>query len=119
MASATESDCIFCRIARGEMGTELIAESDQNVAFRDLSPQAPVHVLIVPRQHFPSLRDVGHDDAAVLADALLLASHVAEEQGLYDGGYRVITNDGPDAGQTVHHLHFHLLGGKELRAGLG
>jgi len=113
------SDCIFCRIARGELGTEFVAESEHNVAFRDLHPQAPVHMLIVPRQHFAALRAVGSDDWHVAADALSLATRVASEYGLYDGGYRVITNDGPDAGQTVPHLHFHLLGGGQLQAGLG
>lgn len=112
-------DCIFCRIARGELGTELVAKSEHNVAFRDLEPQAPVHVLIVPRRHFSALRAVGPEDAAVTADALALATKVAEEHDLLDGGYRVITNDGPDAGQTVFHLHFHVLGGTKLQPGLG
>jgi histidine triad (HIT) family protein len=101
------------------MGTEFVAESEQSVAFRDISPQAPVHLLVVPRRHIPALRDVGPDDAAVTADALALAARVAAEQGLLEGGYRVITNDGPDAGQTVPHLHFHVLGGKPLRTALG
>lgn len=112
-------DCIFCRIVRGELGTEFVATSELSVAFPDLSPQAPVHILIVPRRHYSSLRYIGPDDQAVTADALALAVRVAEQQGLYAGGYRVITNDGPDAGQTVPHLHFHVLGGKPLHAGLG
>ena len=119
MADSLESDCIFCRIARGELGTEFVAESEHNVAFRDLHPQAPVHVLVVPKRHFSGLREIGPEDGEVTADALALASRVASEQGLYDGGYRVITNDGPDAGQTVWHLHFHVLGGAKLQAGLG
>ncbi len=112
-------DCIFCRIVRGELGTEFVAESEHNVVFRDLHPQAPVHVLIVPRKHVAALRAVGPGDGAITADALSLAVRVAEEQGLMQGGYRVITNDGEDAGQTVPHLHFHLLGGGKLQAGLG
>ena len=119
MTDPAETDCIFCRIARGELGTEFVAESEHNVAFRDLHPQAPVHVLIVPRQHFAALREVGRDDLHVTADALSMASRVAAEHGLHEGGYRVITNDGPDGGQTVPHLHFHLLGGGKLQAGLG
>jgi len=114
MAASVADECIFCRIARGELGTEYVAESEHNVAFRDLSPQAPVHVLIVPRRHFAALREIETDDWRVTADALALASEVARNHGLYDGGYRVITNDGPDAGQTVSHLHFHLLGGRQL-----
>jgi histidine triad (HIT) family protein len=119
MIDPAATDCIFCRIVRGEVGTELVAESEHNVAFRDLHPQAPVHVLIVPRRHFAALRDVSSGDWHVTADALSLASRVAAEHDLYGGGYRVITNDGPDAGQTVSHLHFHLLGGGKLQAGLG
>jgi histidine triad (HIT) family protein len=119
MTGPDVADCIFCRIACGDLGTELVAESEHNVAFRDLHPQAPVHVLIVPRRHFAALRDVGGDDWYITADALSLASRVAAEHGLHEGGYRVITNDGPDAGQTVPHLHFHLLGGGKLQAGLG
>ena len=119
MTDSSAEDCIFCRIARGELGTEFVAESEHNVAFRDLHPQAPVHVLVVPRKHFGALRDIGSDDWQITADALALASGVAENLGLLQGGYRVITNDGPDAGQTVPHLHFHLLGGAQLLAGLG
>jgi histidine triad (HIT) family protein len=119
MTGTGTEDCIFCRIARGELGTEFVGESEHCVAFRDLAPQAPVHVLVVPRRHIAALRAVGPEDAAITSDALALATRVAEEQGLYDGGYRVLTNDGADAGQTVPHLHFHVLGGKPLRAGLG
>jgi histidine triad (HIT) family protein len=119
MSEPVEEQCIFCRIVRGELGTEFVAESEHTVAFRDLHPQAPVHVLVVPRRHFAALRAVPAEDAPILSDALLLAARVAAEQGLLDGGYRVIANDGADAGQTVPHLHFHVLGGKTLRAGLG
>jgi len=119
VADASANDCIFCRIVRGELGTEFIAESPHCVAFRDLAPQAPVHVLVVPRRHIPALRAHQASDAEVMADALALAARVAEEQGLLAGGFRVITNDGPDAGQTVPHLHFHVLGGAKLQAGLG
>jgi histidine triad (HIT) family protein len=119
MCDSDTENCLFCRIARGELGTELVAESEHAVAFRDLHPQAPVHVLVVPRRHFAALRSVSGDDSPIVADVLALAARVAAEQGLLDGGYRVITNDGPDAGQTVPHLHFHVLGGTQLQAGLG
>jgi histidine triad (HIT) family protein len=112
-------DCIFCRIARGELGTPFVAESEYNVAFRDLAPQAPTHVLVVPRQHLTSLQDAVPGHADIVADALGLAIEAARREGLLESGYRVITNDGPDAGQTVHHLHFHVLGGATLQAGLG
>jgi histidine triad (HIT) family protein len=111
-------ECIFCRIARGELGTEFVAESEHNVAFRDLAPQAPVHVLVAPRKHFLALRSIETEEGEILADALLLAVRVAVSEGLLEGGYRIITNDGPDAGQTVPHLHFHVLGGRPLRAAL-
>ena len=112
-------DCIFCRIARGELNTTFVAESEHNVAFRDLTPQAPTHVLVVPREHVTALQFAVPERADVVADALALATEVARQEGLLESGYRVITNDGPDAGQTVHHLHFHVLGGTKLQAGLG
>ena len=112
-------DCIFCRIARGDMGTAFVAESRHNVAFRDLAPQAPTHVLVAPRVHLGALQDAVPAHQDVVADALTLAAEVARREGLLESGYRVITNDGPDAGQTVPHLHFHVLGGAKLQAGLG
>lgn len=112
-------DCIFCRIARGELGTPFVAESEHNVAFRDLAPQAPTHVLVVPRLHFAALQEAVPHHADLVADALTLAADVARQEGLLESGYRVVTNDGPDAGQTVRHLHFHVLGGAKLNVGLG
>lgn len=112
-------DCIFCRIARGELGTPLVAESEFNVAFRDLAPQAPTHVLVVPKAHLAALQHATAEHAGILADALALSSEVARREGLLESGYRVITNDGPDAGQSVYHLHFHVLGGAKLQPGLG
>lgn len=117
MADAS-SNCIFCRIARGEIGTEFVAESEHAVAFRDLSPQAPTHVLVVPREHIPDLHHVSSEQQGLVGELLLLAVEVARREGLLDGGYRVLTNDGAHAGQTVPHLHFHVLGGRMLREGL-
>jgi len=105
-------DCIFCRIARGELPARLVYENEQVIAFDDISPQAPVHVLIVPRTHHGSLGD-GVD--AELAAALLLAIPVvAEAAGVTRSGYRVIINTGPDSRQSVSHLHIHVLGGKPM-----
>ena len=118
MPTAAE-ECIFCRIVRGDFGTEFVAETDDAVAFRDLHPQAPTHLLVVPRRHVSALRDLGPDDAALAGRLLLLASRAAEQEGLFGGGYRVITNDGPDAGQTIFHLHVHILGGRPLGALVG
>ena len=113
MATPTKSDCIFCRIASGEMGTEMIAESEMNVAFRDLSPQAPVHVLIVPRKPIPTLDALTEDDESLVGHLFLIALKVAAEEGLADG-YRTVFNNGPDAQQTVYHIHLHLIGGRKM-----
>lgn len=107
-----DENCIFCRIAAGELGTEFVAQSENAVAFDDIAPSAPVHVLVVPKRHISSLRDL--DDPALAGELLTLTSQVAEEKGLLQAGYRVVTNDGPEAGQTVFHLHFHVLGGQKL-----
>lgn len=107
-----DENCIFCRIANGEMGTDFVAQSEYAVAFDDIAPIAPVHVLVTPKRHVSSLREL--DDPMIAADLLALASQVAEERGLFDTGYRVVTNDGEEAGQTVSHLHFHVLGGQRL-----
>ena len=109
------SDCLFCRIAAGDVPATLVAETDRTVAFRDISPQAPTHVLVVPRDHHADLAACAEADPGLLADLLVAAAGVARAEGL-DGGYRVLTNTGPDAGQTVHHLHLHVLGGRPLGA---
>jgi histidine triad (HIT) family protein len=118
-AMSEADNCIFCKIARGEFGTSFVAESDLSVAFRDLDPKAPTHVLVVPRRHIRSLQELGRADAELAADLLSLASEVARREGIVESGYRVLNNNGPDAGQTVLHLHFHVLGGHLLKAGLG
>ncbi len=112
--SDTSNDCIFCKIVAGEFGTEFVAESDLMVAFNDLSPQAPTHVLIVPRRHLASMADLNEGDAALLVDSIKIATLIARKRGLDASGYRLLTNVGPDAGQTIFHLHWHLLGGKPL-----
>ena len=112
------SDCIFCRIVAGEIPAGIVYQDDTVIAFRDLSPQAPIHILVVPREHLASVADL--DDSRIsLAGRLLTAiPRVAAAVGGLDGGYRVIANTGSDAGQTVHHLHLHLLGGRPLGEGL-
>jgi histidine triad (HIT) family protein len=114
----TERDCIFCKIASGEFGTEFVAETETAVAFRDIQPHAPTHVLVIPRRHVASLNELGPDDGGLAAEMLTLAARVARQEGIVDSGYRVLTNNGPDAGQTVFHLHFHVLGGRRLSSGL-
>jgi histidine triad (HIT) family protein len=105
------SGCIFCKIARGEIPSAIIASNDVAVAFRDIKAEAPVHVLVVPREHVASLAEA--NDPEMLGGLLKLASDVARQEAL-EGGYRVVINTGPDAGQTVHHLHAHVLGGRNM-----
>lgn len=112
-----EDDCIFCRIVRGDFGTEFVAQTDNAVAFNDISPLAPTHILVVPRSHIPSLQAL--EDRALAGELLGLAAEVARSQGLDERGYRVVTNVGEEGGQTVFHLHFHVLGGRRLAGGMG
>jgi histidine triad (HIT) family protein len=104
------SDTIFGRIARGELPAERVFEDDRCVAFRDIAPQAPTHLLVIPRRPIERLSRAGDGDEALLGHLLLVAARVAREAGLSD--YRVVVNDGADAGQTVFHLHVHVLGGR-------
>lgn len=109
------TDCIFCRIASGEIPATIVDRTDDAVAFRDLDPKAPTHVLVIPVQHFSAARDISGDDGARLLGHLVqLATRVARAEGLDAGGYRLVTNTGPDAGQSVDHLHLHLLGGRQM-----
>jgi histidine triad (HIT) family protein len=105
------ANCVFCKIVRGEIPATLVAENEAAIAFRDLDAKAPVHVLVIPRKHIVSLAHSA--DPAVLGEVLALAGDVARQEGL-DGGYRVVINTGPDAGQTVQHLHAHVLGGRNM-----
>ncbi|MBR6090572.1 MAG: histidine triad nucleotide-binding protein [Anaerolineaceae bacterium] len=107
-------DCIFCKIANREIPSNFVYEDDQVVAFKDLNPIAPVHILIVPKDHKLNLSEYKAEDESLLGHVLTVAAHIAREQGIDESGYRVITNAGPDAGQTVMHTHFHLLGGRKL-----
>ena len=104
--------CLFCRIASGELKVPFVAETEDCVAFRDINPQAPLHVLVIPRAHVASLDAA--TDAAQLGKLSLLAAEIARREGVTEGGYRTVMNTGPDAGQTVFHLHLHLLGGRGL-----
>jgi len=104
--------CIFCRIIAGEISAPLLAQNERAVAFRDLDPKAPVHVLVVPRRHVDSLAEASDRDE--LGDVMLLAAEVARLEGLEDGGYRTVLNTGRDGGQSVFHLHAHVLGGRAM-----
>lgn len=113
------ADCIFCSIVAGEVEATVVAESDTALAFRDQSPAAPVHVLVVPRDHHESAAQMALVDAQGLADLFALVGEVAEAEGVVGTGYRVLTNVGRDAGQEVAHLHLHVVGGSPLGALLG
>jgi histidine triad (HIT) family protein len=105
-------NCLFCRIARKEIPATLIFEDEHCVAFRDINPQAPVHVLVIPRAHIASLNDA--TEAAAVGRLVLTAAEIAKSEGVAESGYRVVVNTNRDAGQTVFHIHVHVLGGRDL-----
>ncbi len=108
-------DCIFCSIIKGSIPSQKVYEDEAVYAFKDINPMAPVHVLIVPKKHIASINEVNADNSGVIAHIYEVAAKLAAELGVAESGYRVVSNCGADAGQTVFHLHFHLLGGKALR----
>ena len=113
------SDCIFCSIIEGQIPGEIVYSDELVTAFRDINPLAPVHLLIVPNRHLASINDLGPDEEAVAGRMLTVARKLAEQEGIADSGYRLITNTGPHGGQDVHHLHMHLIGGQRMRHPLG
>ena len=110
---STEQDCLFCKISSGAIPADLIAESEGAIAFRDIDPKAPTHVLVITRDHFADVDVLTAIDPNLAGELLALASDVAKLEGL-DQGYRIVTNTGEDAGQSVAHVHFHVLGGRSL-----
>ena len=111
--SDRDPDCLFCRIASGEIPSDRVFEDDEVIAFRDVAPRAPTHVLVIPRRHVADVHSLTDDDAALLAALFSALRRVADSERLASG-YRIVTNTGPDAGQSVAHLHFHLLGGRQM-----
>ena len=107
-------NCIFCKIAKGEIPSDIVFEDDKIIAFKDLNPIAPVHVLIIPKEHIASAMEINEENSKVVAHIFNRASEIAEKLGIAESGFRLVNNCGKDGGQTVFHLHFHLLGGKEL-----
>lgn len=107
-------NCIFCKIAKGEIPSDIVFEDDKIIAFKDLNPIAPVHVLIIPKEHIASAMEINEENSAVVAHIFSRAGEIAEKLGIAESGFRLVNNCGKDGGQTVFHLHFHLLGGKEL-----
>ena len=109
-----EQNCIFCKIVAGEIPAGKIYEDERAVAFRDINPQAPTHALVIPREHIASLNEASETDEALLGHLLLVAARVAREAGHAEGGFRTVVNTGAEAGQTVFHIHVHVLGGRRL-----
>lgn len=107
-------DCLFCKILAGDIPADIIFESDDAIAFRDLNPQAPTHVLIIPRKHVATINDLESDDKALVGNLFLAAKKIAADEGIADAGFRVVMNCNEAAGQTVFHLHLHLLGGRRM-----
>ena len=105
--------CLFCKIVAGEIPSTKVYEDDLILAFRDIAPQAPTHILVIPKTHIPSVNGITAENSAVVAHIFETIPTIAAQEGL-TGGYRVVSNCGDDSGQTVHHLHFHILGGKKL-----
>jgi histidine triad (HIT) family protein len=112
-------DCLFCKIVEGSIPTQKIYDGDQVLAFKDISPQAPVHYLFIPKEHYSSLADVPTDRVNIMASIFGAIKKVADQEGLSAKGYRTVINTGQDGGQVVFHLHVHLLAGKKMSGGLG
>lgn len=108
------SDCLFCKLIAGQIPATIVYQNDHVVAFKDITPQAPTHVLVVPRRHIASLNDLAPDDDALVGEMVRSAAAIANENGHAAGGYRTVFNCNADAGQTVFHLHLHLLGGRKM-----
>ncbi|SDC74204.1 histidine triad (HIT) family protein [Melghirimyces thermohalophilus] len=108
------ADCIFCKIVEGSMPSEKVYEDDAVLAFKDIHAQAPVHLLVIPKRHIPSVREIGEEEGALMGRIFAVINQLAKEHGLADRGFRIVNNCGEEGGQTVHHIHFHLLGGRAL-----
>jgi histidine triad (HIT) family protein len=111
---SSNAQCLFCRIISGEIPAKKLHEDDDVVAFYDITPQAPTHLLVIPRKHIPSLDDMTQDDVSAVGATILRATQLARDLHLELDGYRLVVNNGPGAGQTVFHIHVHLLGGRQF-----
>lgn len=107
-------DCIFCKIANKDIPSQVVFENENILAFKDLSPQAPVHILVIPKKHISSMNEINNENSSVVAEIFQVISQIAKQENIKESGYRVISNCGEDGCQSVHHLHFHILGGKKL-----
>ena len=107
-------DCLFCRIVRKEIESKIVYEDDDVLAFKDINPQAPVHILIVPKKHIGGITELAEGDKALIGHIYMVSKKMARDHSVFDCGFRMVANSGPDSGQTVDHLHLHLLGGRKL-----
>lgn len=107
-------DCLFCKIIKGEIKSKKVFENEVVFAFEDINPVAPVHILIVPKKHFASLNEIYPEDKDIIGEIFLAAKIIAKEKGIDISGYRTVFNTGPDAGQAIHHIHLHLMGGRKF-----
>jgi histidine triad (HIT) family protein len=110
-----ENDCLFCRIIAGDIPSSIVLQDEGSIAIRDNNPQAPTHILVIPREHIESLDDASQKDEALLGHLLRMAARTANHEGLSEGGYRTVINTGAGAGQSVFHLHVHVLGGRPMK----
>lgn len=110
-----QETCIFCRVANGSIPARIAHEDDQTIAFHDIDPRAPVHVLIIPREHISAVDQLREENVPVMGELFMVARRLARELGVADSGYRMVVNNGRDAGQSVDHVHMHLLGGRPLK----
>ncbi len=108
------SDCIFCKIVSGDIPADILYQDENVLAFRDLSPQAPLHFLVIPKKHISSINDIQSDDAELIGQLYLAAKTIAKQEGVDESGYRCVMNCNDDGGQTVHHIHLHVLGKRQM-----
>jgi len=110
----SDPNCLFCKIAAREIPAEILRESDRVIAFRDIDAKAPTHILVIPKEHIESLAEIRDEHGPLLADIVQAAAHLARTEGIDESGWRLVSNVGPDAGQAVFHLHFHVMGGRPM-----
>ena len=110
----SENDCLFCRIVDGNLSADIVYENDSLIAFRDINPKAPTHILLIPRSHIATMNDLEDGDKALVGELLVTAARIAADEGLADDGYRVVMNCNAAAGQSVFHIHLHLMGGRTM-----
>ncbi|SKA85879.1 histidine triad (HIT) family protein [Caloramator quimbayensis] len=108
-------DCIFCKIVEGTIPSAKVYEDEKVVAFKDINPEAPVHIIIIPKEHIESVREIDENNALIVSHIILTAKKIAKDLGISESGFRIVNNCGKDGGQTVPHLHFHLLGGRDMQ----